>query len=265
VSVGASVILVDEVVGPRGDRHRHLGMAGSLTNSRPFCDDHRRHLVKRYYDPASYQFLSIDPKVSTTMQPYVFVGGDPLNESDPLGQLSLGGFLRSMARWYRSARRSVHQGTEQLEGAWARGMRKLHPGMYQLLKHQSVSIGIGGSAAAGPGGIADIAVGEAGGHAFVSETLGAGGGSPAVSIGPVLSFSNASAPRDLGGKFAYGGASIFSQKGPEIGGGVFAGAGTHNQSIVGGQVSVGAGYGLAYGGAPLEVHGGVSETWVQQP
>jgi len=85
VSVGASVILVDEVVGPRGDRHRHLVMAGSLTNSRPFCDDHHRHLVNRYYDPATYQFLSIDPKVATTMQPYAFVDGDPLNETDPLG------------------------------------------------------------------------------------------------------------------------------------------------------------------------------------
>jgi RHS repeat-associated protein len=41
--------------------------------------------VNRYYDPASYQFLSIDPKVATTMQPYAFVGGDPLNSTDPLG------------------------------------------------------------------------------------------------------------------------------------------------------------------------------------
>jgi len=77
--------MVEEVVGPRGDRHRHLGMAGSLINSRPLCDDHRRHLVNRYYDPATYQFLSIDPKVASTMQPYAFVGGDPLNDEDPLG------------------------------------------------------------------------------------------------------------------------------------------------------------------------------------
>jgi len=42
-------------------------------------------LVNRYYDPASYQFLSIDPKVGTTLQPYAFVGGDPLNSTDPLG------------------------------------------------------------------------------------------------------------------------------------------------------------------------------------
>jgi len=85
VTVKASVSMVGEVVGPRGDRHRHLGMAGSLINSRPLCDDHRRHLVNRYYDPASSQFLSMDPKVASTMQPYAFVGGDPLNDTDPLG------------------------------------------------------------------------------------------------------------------------------------------------------------------------------------
>ena len=43
------------------------------------------HVVNRYYDPSSYQFLNIDPKVGTTMQPYAFVSGNPLNGTDPLG------------------------------------------------------------------------------------------------------------------------------------------------------------------------------------
>ena len=50
--------------------------------TQPHASDGR---VNRYYDPASYQFLSIDPKVGTTMEPYAFVGGDPLNATDPLG------------------------------------------------------------------------------------------------------------------------------------------------------------------------------------
>jgi hypothetical protein len=108
------VSLVEEVVGPRGDRHRHLGTAGSLTNSRPVCDDRRRHLVNRYYDPASYQFLSIDPKVASTMQPYAFVGGDPLNESDPLGLRPTGpgncvGGRRSCERRVRRYQASVRR------------------------------------------------------------------------------------------------------------------------------------------------------------
>jgi uncharacterized protein RhaS with RHS repeats len=41
--------------------------------------------VNRYYDPATAQFLSVDPDVATTGEPYAFVGNDPLNATDPLG------------------------------------------------------------------------------------------------------------------------------------------------------------------------------------
>jgi hypothetical protein len=42
-------------------------------------------VINRYYDPATDQFLSIDPEVATTDQPYVFTNDDPLNATDPLG------------------------------------------------------------------------------------------------------------------------------------------------------------------------------------
>jgi hypothetical protein len=44
-------------------------------------------LVDRYYDPATDQFLSIDPLVAKTQQPYAFTDDDPLNEVDPLGSV----------------------------------------------------------------------------------------------------------------------------------------------------------------------------------
>ncbi|MGH9019569.1 MAG: RHS repeat-associated core domain-containing protein [Acidimicrobiales bacterium] len=43
------------------------------------------YLVNRYYDPATDQFLSIDPAVGVTGQPYVFTNDNPLNATDPLG------------------------------------------------------------------------------------------------------------------------------------------------------------------------------------
>jgi RHS repeat-associated protein len=43
------------------------------------------YLIHRYYDPATDQFLSIDPDVATTGQPYVFTNDDPLNLEDALG------------------------------------------------------------------------------------------------------------------------------------------------------------------------------------
>ena len=41
--------------------------------------------VHRYYDPATDQFLSVDPAVMQTGQPYAFAGNDPLNATDPTG------------------------------------------------------------------------------------------------------------------------------------------------------------------------------------
>jgi hypothetical protein len=42
-------------------------------------------VINRYYDPTTDQFMSIDPEVATTDQPYVFTNDDPLNAGDPLG------------------------------------------------------------------------------------------------------------------------------------------------------------------------------------
>ncbi len=42
-------------------------------------------LINRYYDPSTGQFISVDPLVAETGQPYAFTGDDPLNRTDPLG------------------------------------------------------------------------------------------------------------------------------------------------------------------------------------
>jgi len=39
----------------------------------------------RWYDPGTGQFLSTDPDVSQTLQPFAYAGGDPENNSDPSG------------------------------------------------------------------------------------------------------------------------------------------------------------------------------------
>ena len=45
----------------------------------------REACVARYYDPATGQFLSIDPLVAWTQAPYSYVANDPLNAVDPFG------------------------------------------------------------------------------------------------------------------------------------------------------------------------------------
>ena len=43
------------------------------------------YLRNRYYDPATAQFLTIDPDVSQTQAPYTYTSDNPLNATDPLG------------------------------------------------------------------------------------------------------------------------------------------------------------------------------------
>jgi RHS repeat-associated protein len=43
------------------------------------------YFINRYYDPSTAQWLSVDPAVTTTGQPYVITGADPINLTDPMG------------------------------------------------------------------------------------------------------------------------------------------------------------------------------------
>lgn len=60
----------------------------------------RDRRIDRYYDPSSDQFLSIDPDVATTGQPYSFTGDDPLNATDPLGLHSVYVLMRGGKIFY---------------------------------------------------------------------------------------------------------------------------------------------------------------------
>ncbi len=67
--------------GPRRCRHQ-------LPRPGPVVVPTGWSVVNRYYDPATDQFLSVDPDVATTGQPYAFTGDDPLNSTDPLGLMA---------------------------------------------------------------------------------------------------------------------------------------------------------------------------------
>jgi RHS repeat-associated protein len=44
-----------------------------------------QYLQARYYDPATAQFLTVDPEVTLTSQAYLYAGSNPLNATDPTG------------------------------------------------------------------------------------------------------------------------------------------------------------------------------------
>jgi len=58
-----------------------FGYAGQYTDA----ETGLQYLRARYYDPATSQFLSVDPLVGATKQPYVYASADPLSYVDPWG------------------------------------------------------------------------------------------------------------------------------------------------------------------------------------
>jgi RHS repeat-associated protein len=63
-----------------------FGFAGGYTDPTGL-----NYLIGRYYDPTTGQFLSIDPDVAETGQPYAYTGDDPVNGVDPLGLCTIKG------------------------------------------------------------------------------------------------------------------------------------------------------------------------------
>jgi RHS repeat-associated protein len=47
------------------------------------------YLRARYYDPATGQFMSLDPLVALTGEAYGYAGDNPLNATDPMGLFCL--------------------------------------------------------------------------------------------------------------------------------------------------------------------------------
>ncbi len=66
--------------------------SGGLTASTPFGyagaytdPDGLIYLLNRYYDPAAGAFISVDPAISQTNQPYAYAGDNPVSRTDPTG------------------------------------------------------------------------------------------------------------------------------------------------------------------------------------
>ncbi len=63
-----------------GSKSTPFGFQGGYTDANGLI-----YLVNRYYDPATSQFMTIDPMSSVTGEPYAAFGDNPVNAQDPLG------------------------------------------------------------------------------------------------------------------------------------------------------------------------------------
>jgi RHS repeat-associated protein len=57
-----------------------FGYAGGYTDPTGLI-----YLINRYYSPAAGQFISVDPDIAQTSQPYAYTDGNPVSNTDPLG------------------------------------------------------------------------------------------------------------------------------------------------------------------------------------
>jgi len=87
-SAGSTSTATTDTYGPYGNV---VSSSGSLTTPLMFCGQYKDsesslyYLRARYYDPTTAQFLTLDPAVGTTLSPYAYILGSPLNGVDPSG------------------------------------------------------------------------------------------------------------------------------------------------------------------------------------
>ena len=72
--------LLNEGISGDPDSKGSFGFGGGYGDGTGFI-----YLVNRYYEPATGQFISIDPDAQATNTPYSYAGDDALNASDPNG------------------------------------------------------------------------------------------------------------------------------------------------------------------------------------
>lgn len=88
---GTGSVLATYTFDPYGNLTQKTGTADTLLRWNGQAQDAETglyYLRARYYDPATAQFLSVDPLVSATRDIYTYANNNPLNQSDPLGLMA---------------------------------------------------------------------------------------------------------------------------------------------------------------------------------
>jgi hypothetical protein len=157
-------------------------------------------VVGRYYDPQTGQFLSVDPAVNVSGQPYSYVYDDPVNSTDPLGLGCgwgspwdcVGEAAGAAANAVGTAVNAVGSAVNTAAG-WVQ--------QNTFLGHSTLRLCLSVDIAAGFGFNASVCVGES----DLSQVGISVSGGPSfgllVSGGPSVSFSGACAFEQVGGPF----------------------------------------------------------------
>ncbi len=207
------------------------------------------YLRARTYDPATGQFLSVDPLVAQTHQPYSYAFDNPTNVTDPSG------LCGSTSSWGSFWANCGSDATGGASTAWnATGGQVVN-----YIGNHTIGVCLSLSGGAGVYGSASGCVALVGGTPTAIGTLGFGASSPGVSGTVGLLTSNATTPSELDKWFGVAGAS--GDLGLAVGDETSFG-----NSPCGfiGENQVTAGFGLALP-VPIQPHAGASYTWTLSP
>ena len=108
--------------------------------------------IRRYYDPTTGQFITVDPSVDQTEAQYAYAAGDPVDSSDPTGLFCVGPICThsfdpsaSLDAWINIARGATNGLTDRIAN-W------IVPGASCTVPQDSLDQFIGGAAGTVLGG-----------------------------------------------------------------------------------------------------------------
>jgi RHS repeat-associated protein len=169
------------------------------------------YLRARVYDPATAQFLTVDPDVGTTRAPYNYGGDNPLNEADLSGRESvlgeIGNFLEPLnpVKYYEEEIESYENGCGYFASV-ARGLEGAVVGALDVSGEGEAAEGIEGAGAAADD-VTDITFGHGARH-LAETTLDSGEVESAIQSQIEQSATRASATGSFWGRTVVDGQTI---------------------------------------------------------
>jgi hypothetical protein len=203
--------------------------------------------VRRYYDPQTGQFISVDPAIDQTEAAYLYVNGDPVDRVDPVG-LGCGSWLDPHPLGC----------AKDVASAWSAGARDIYSGATHFVSNNEFGLCVSVSGGFIVGGVASGCVVVNAHGVGVTGTTGGGfefPGGLSIGVGPLFALG-ARSPADLERWFTYAGGVL--GEGPVAGEDIAVGAGTCHQPVAVFTPWIGVGLNVPW---IWSVHGGRSYTW----
>ena len=132
-----------------------FGYAGAYTDPTGLT-----YLTRRYYDPQTGQFLTLDPLVDQTEAPYAYVNGDPVDNSDPTGLFCVGPICTHPFEPRASLDALVNIGRGATFGLTDKIANAIVPGASCAVAQNRFDQFVGGAASSLIGGEAAVLVGK---------------------------------------------------------------------------------------------------------